>query len=1073
MQIKYSPSVNILRDANRQLDYIPTPNSYNIVNQISNDYKKGYRSFNLIGSFGTGKSSFLWALQQSFLTENKIFRLNLIDDAKVSVIPLVGEYKSLIQSFADYFDVKGSDQNEILSEIFNSYYDLKSDNGLLVIIIDEFGKFLEYAAENAAEKELYFVQQIAELANNTDHNILFLTSLHQNFEAYSYTASSASRNEWTKVKGRFKELAFNEPIEQLLYLAAQHNKEHKTDFDFKVIKKALSIALKTKAFLTKPDFIEEVAESLYPMDILSAIGVTVALQRYGQNERSLFSFLQATDYTSIKSELWKRDNPFYNIACVYDYLLYSLYSFIHSKYNPDHNAWSVIKSTLEEAERIFDKDVNIYHKIIKTVGLLNIFSVGGAILDRVFLLDYCKVCLGIPRPELFISNLETKQLIYFRKYNKRFILFEGTDLDIASALIKAGKDLSEINDLPALLNKYYQLPLVFAKRYSFLNGTPRFFEYKITDYPVNDVPQAEVDGFINLVFNEKISLEDVVGVSANQEEAILYGYYKNSKAIKDLLFEIEKTKQVIQEQEIANDKIAIRELNNILEHQQNLLNHKILDSFYSDRNEVVWIYNGLINPLHSKRQFNNLLSQICTRVYPNAPRLYNELVNKHKISASIHTAKRNYLKALVINWDKPGLGFPADKYPPQKTIYLSLLENNGIRLYTDDINRELQVNNQNNFLPLWELSNNFINSARLNRKRISDFVELLTIRPFKLKQGLIDIWAPTFLFLKRDEFALFGENGYIPFITDETLELIVKNPFGYEIKAFAIEGVKLDIFNSYRILLQQDAKASLSNNNFIETIKPFITFYNGLPNYTKRTKRLSKEALLIRDAIIKAKDPEQTFFEDFPSALGYSEQRLHTSSADLQQYIIRLQEAIRELRGCYDELIVRIEGFLQNDIIGKKLSFEEYQAALQLRYKNLKKHLLLPYQKMFVDRLNSEINDRKAWLNSLALVLISTSLDSMQDEMEFEFMEKFKDMILNLDSLTELSNSDISENTEEVIGVQITSFLEGVNKKLVRLPKSKKVEVETVKNKLQKMLSADRTINIAALTTVLNELFKK
>lgn len=65
MTTKFTTSTNIIRDSGRELNYIPTPNSIRVVNQIVNDFKKGIRSFNIIGSYGTGKSSFLWALQQS------------------------------------------------------------------------------------------------------------------------------------------------------------------------------------------------------------------------------------------------------------------------------------------------------------------------------------------------------------------------------------------------------------------------------------------------------------------------------------------------------------------------------------------------------------------------------------------------------------------------------------------------------------------------------------------------------------------------------------------------------------------------------------------------------------------------------------------------------------------------------------------------------------------------------------------------------------------------------------------------------------------------------------------------
>jgi hypothetical protein len=82
--------------------------------------------------------------------------------------------------------------------------------------------------------------------------------------------------------------------------------------------------------------------------------------------------------------------------------------------------------------------------------------------------------------------------------------------------------------------------------------------------------------------------------------------------------------------------------------------------------------------INDKKDFNKLLSQVCSIVYDATPVFKNELVNKHKISSSIHTAKKNYFKALSNNWDKENLGFEDSKFPPEKTIYLSLLKENGI-----------------------------------------------------------------------------------------------------------------------------------------------------------------------------------------------------------------------------------------------------------------------------------------------------------------------------------------------------------------------------------------------------------
>lgn len=1068
---KFTTSVNIIRDEEKEINYIPTHNAIRLASQIVSDFKKGIRSFNIIGSYGTGKSSFLLAFQESLSSRKKYFDVTFLPKQDYGKINIIGEYKSLIDVFIDLLGIqsKNSTVEFIFSEIFNKYYKL-GKNPLLIITIDEFGKFLEYASKNNPEKELFFLQQLAEFVNNTSHNIVLLTSVHQNFDAYAFSLDYSQKQEWTKVKGRFKEITFNEPIEQLLFLAAEHlSKLPSSDRENIQIKEANKLLNDSKAFNFNEDYINEIAEKLYPLDAISAYVITKSLQKYGQNERSLFTFLESTDFAGL-FQFKQSKKGFYSLPEIYDYLIFNFYSFLNSKYNPDFNSWKSIKSALEVVETVFDTNLNEYSRLIKSIGILNINTGAGAVLDIKFWQKYSEKVLSISNSKELIKGLIDKKIIVYKNYLNRFVLNEGTDLDIEMALLEAENKVDDITDVVTMLNKYYQLHPVLAKKVMFEIGTPRLFEYKISHFPIDEVPENEIDGFINLVFNDKNILNEVQTKSADCEEAILYCYYKNSKLIKELLFEIEKTKKVIAENE--NDKVATRELNNILQHQINLLNHKILNNFYGTSAEVLWFYKGEQLEINSKKDLNSKLSEISNLVYSSSPIFKNELINKHKISSSIHSAKKNYLKALVANWDKPQLGFPEDKFPPEKTIYLSLLENNDIFLYSDKIQDIITPNNRNKFNFLWDESINFLESAKVGRRKISEFLEILKRRPYKLKQGLIDLWIPTFLFIKRDDFALFGTNGYIANLSDEVLELLIKNPEDFEIKTFAIEGVKLDIFNRYRIFLDQTTKEKISNGSFIETIKPFLTFYRDLPDYTKNTKRLSKEALGIRNSIFLAKDPEHTFFESFPNALNFKIQQIQSSSETLQSFSTKLQDSIKEIRNCYDELIDRVEDFIKSDIVGEDLTFEEYKLNLQFRYKKLRRHLLLPSQKIFIQRLDSQIDDKKAWLNSMIQALIGKTLDNSTDEDEILIYDKFKSMILELDSLTSLSKSDFNEEKEDVYDLQINTFFKGISKKLVRLPKEKQKEVFKIQKELQNVLSKDSTLNIAALTNLLKEMLK-
>lgn len=1070
MKSNFTPSINIIRDTSRDFYYIPTPNAQGIVKQLVIDFQAGYRAFNIIGSYGTGKSSFLLALEQSLSNKKPFFQANFLPDQSFDIIKIIGSYKSILTAFTEYFELSDKDiQPEfIFNEIFIKYREIDKKAPLLFIVIDEFGKFLEYAANNNPEKELYFIQQLAEFLNDHENNTVLLTTIHQSFDSYGFTLSNNQRQEWAKVKGRFREILFNEPVEQLLFLASEFIDDAKVcDIEQAKLARSFQIFKSTKAFNFSEKYSKEINSKIYPLDVLAANTLTLALQRYGQNERSLFSFLEATDHTSL-THFRKIDADFYNLANVYDYLNFNFYTFLNSKYNPDFPFWASIKSALDSVERVFEINIHEASKLIKAIGLLNIFAPSGSNLGKQFLIDYATTCLCIKQPAELIEKLSFKQIIWFRKHSKRFITFEGTDLDIQSALIEAGNKISLGSDIVTLLNRYCDFNNKTANSYSYEIGTIRTFKYEITEIPLTSEPEGEIDGIINLVFSEYLTVEEIQNVSANQKEAILYGFYRNTNEIRNIIIEIEKTQNVINEN--SDDRVAKRELENILQHQQNFLIHQIGKNTYGDNSDVIWIWKGNVKQIDSSKSLNKLLSFICFETYDSTPVFKNELINKHRLSSQGFSAKRNFFKALSNNWQDPNLGFDPEKFPPEKTIFLTLLRENGLTPFSSEFNYSDFMPTSSSFWMIWEFSLRFLESAKTEKRGLSEFISMLQKRPFKLKQGFIDLWVPTFLFLKRDEFALFDEDGFIPNLTDDNLDLISKDPSAYKIKTFDIDGVRLDLFNSYRILLDQETKETLTTVSFIETIKPFLVFYTKLNEYSKHTKRLSKEALLIRQAIVDSKDPEKTFFEDFPRALRTSAHEIANDKEKLANYTELLQSAIRELRTCYDRLVDRFEEFIQDQVVFGKIDFVQYKDLLQKRFSIVKSHLMLPNQRTFVQRIDSSLDDRRAWLSSICQSLVNKPLENLSDEDEPLLYERLKTMVLDLDSLTSISKAIVDNDKEEIVGLQFDSLVDGIKRSLVRLPKSKTAEIEKIKESLKLVLSKDKSLNIAALTRLLKEI---
>ena len=82
-------------------------------------------------------------------------------------------------------------------------------------------------------------------------------------------------------------------------------------------------------------------------------------------------------------------------------------------------------------------------------------------------------------------------------------------------------------------------------------------------------------------------------------------------------------------------------------------------------------------------------------------------------------------------------------------------------------------------------------------------------------------------------------------------------------------------------------------------------------------------------------------------------------------------------------------------------------------------------------------------------------------------------MILDLDTLTTISKSNVDTEKEDMIGLEFSSFVDGIKKKLVRFPKTKQPQVVKIEGVIRKQLSGDDSMDIAALTNILKELLDK
>lgn len=1065
MQTKFfSPSVNILRDKESALQYISSRNSEKAFHKIISSYEQGTRSFNIIGAYGSGKSAFILALEKVLNNKAGYFSNPLLGKIeKVDSTFIIGEFASFKQTFIKALNL---DPDNIWDSLINQLQAKKNSQIGQLWVVDEFGKFLEYAAKEDTE-ELYFIQQLAEFVNTQEFPILFITTLHQAFEDYSLELSKTQRKEWDKVKGRLVEISFNEPVEQLLFLASERLVQKSTPCKIDISAQELLFeAIQSAEVFPMRDYMSlDFSKKLFPFDILSAALVTVAFQRYGQNERSLFTLLESQDYLGLNDFL--DGNEYYNVSNIYDYLKYNFHSLLNSRSNHDAANWKALDDAIQRAESLFDSDYNDAIKLLKTIGLTAVLGRQGQKLTKDFLVIYAEVALGIKNPQRIIEKLEAKQIIRYRNYSQRYVLFKGTDIELNLELELAENLVSKEFSIVNNLQKHFNFPIIPAKRVFYDKGTPRYFVFEISENPTHKSPEGQIDGYINIIFNDFINEEKILEYSKKNDEAILYGLVQNSDSIRSLLFEIEKIQIV--KNKCINDSVALFELDAHLEASINKLNDYMLYSFYGQSSIIRWYYNGDKLYFSNPKSLNAYLSLICEERYTGTPRFKNELINREKLSGTITSAKYKFIKQLIDSSDKENLDFAENSFPPEKTIYLALLRNSGIHQLLDNDNWTLDQPADESFHVLWDVSNKFLEECTVAPRKLIDFIDLLKTKPLKLKQGFIEFWVPIFLIAKKNIFAFYELDTFVPTITVDTLDVAMRQPQKYSLSTFSLDERKIGVFNRYRYFLNLIEEDHPNSDSFIETIKPFLVFYNRIVPYTQKTKVLSKEASRLRDAISTATNPEKVFFEDIPRALGFTINDFD-SDQRMEEFSISLHNATRELSGAFPNLINRIEEIISKTIRNEKIDFPENKFLLQKRFKKLKQEHLDPKLKVLIQRINTPLDDRQSWINSVATSIINKQLDQFTDEDEIAFKTLFPKRIHELDNLTDISQKDINEAEEEVLKVEFTSFVKGVQSNLYRFPKEKTKQFEKTKLSIKELLdSNDKQSNIALLIKLLQE----
>ena len=167
----------------------------------------------------------------------------------------------------------------------------------LILIVDEMGKFLDYASSVGSDLNLF--QEIAEnfsnLRLNKEGNSVFIGILHQPFEEYAQNLGRAVQEDWQKIQGRFEDIPFSINQEETVHLIASAISQKKKDKEFENLSNKISRLVNNNKINKGLSEVLAKCKPIHP--IVSLLLNPISRQRFGQNERSIFTFLNSGEFS--------------------------------------------------------------------------------------------------------------------------------------------------------------------------------------------------------------------------------------------------------------------------------------------------------------------------------------------------------------------------------------------------------------------------------------------------------------------------------------------------------------------------------------------------------------------------------------------------------------------------------------------------------------------------------------------------------------------------------------------------------------------------------------------------------
>lgn len=859
----------------------------------------------------------------------------------------------------------------------------------VLLLIDEFGKNLEALADSHSDADLFLLQELAEWTHGENGiPLAILTLQHLSLDEYIGGTTSAQRREWAKIQGRFEDIAFvDSPAQTRALIAAAFGKASR------VIEPSIRRwADEESGVLPKLGLADlasrDMIAACWPLHPIAVAALPELCDRYGQNERTLFSFLASQEPKSVGEFLadneWVRTKqlPVVRLDRLYDYFLEAASTQVSVSANASR--WVEIDARVRDATKLDEAS----RKLLKTVALLNLISAGG--LLRASRQIVCHIAadgeeLKDQRSVVTrLKQLEDEGLLTYREFADEFRVWQGSDFDLRAAVEISRQRLAALPAAELVANSYPLEPFI-ASRHSHQTGTLRAFKRAWIGPEVESIDplsgQDRFDGLALYVLSGKAPTHTVNGFTG--AKPTIFATAKDTRDLVSAALEVAAIDDVLaSSSEITNDWVAQRELTERRVVAVAQVAREFSVAFASTA--TTWLVQEL--PTANWRSMtspspSSIISSICDSWYHAAPRIHNDVVNRHVLSSQGAKARRILLERMLDMPDQQYFGI--SDYGPERTLYRSIFEAHRIHHRTMNGAWKLcSPNVADDLSPAWKHIGRLLRASSKSRLRLSDIYTELAAPPFGIRDGVVPILVVAALLLAAEEVALYEHGTFRPLLRDDVLQRLSKNPENFQVRHFASRSA---CRASYLLALQKELgvvrarrRQGMRVPGVLSVVSSLVGLVNSLPEYSKTTQALSPRTLAVRKCLLAATEPDELIFVDLPVALGKpavpaSGEYKRRDATDIARAI---GEVSSELRGAYPNVLARVRSALQSDVVPNSKHLRE---SLKSRAHELEGRVIDPRLERLITSLLAEIPDEESWLAYVAMNISGVPCESWSD----------------------------------------------------------------------------------------------